>query len=80
MPEAHQLTETLSSKAEVLENIFDSVKNINSFKIQLSDGDSPNDLLEMLSKYGSIIHFKELIPSVNDIFIQSVKSDSHAIA
>lgn len=76
----HESIETLNNKAGILENFFDPVKSINSFNIQLSDGDSPNGLLETLSKHGSIVHFKELIPSVNDIFIQSVKSDSHAIA
>ncbi len=80
MPEGHKPIGTLNGKAEILENTFDPLKKLNAFKIQLSEGDSPNDLLETLSKYGSIVHFKELIPSVNDIFIQSVKSDSHAIA
>lgn len=80
MHEGHKPIETLNGKAEILENFFDPAKNISSFKIQISDGDSPNDLLGTLSKYGSIVHFKELIPSVNDIFIQSVKSDPHAIA
>lgn len=80
MPEGHKPIGTLNGKAEILENTFDPLKKLNAFKIQLSEGDSPNDLLETLSKYGSIVHFKELIPSVNDIFIQSVKSDPHAIA
>lgn len=80
MFEEHKSIEAINKKVNIIENIYDPAKNINSFKIQLSEGKSSNDLLAELSKTGSIIHFKELIPSVNDIFIQSVKSDSHAIA
>lgn len=80
MFEEHKSIEAINKKVNIIENIYDPAKNISSFKIQLSEGKSSNDLLAELSKTGSIIHFKELIPSVNDIFIQSVKSDSHAIA
>ncbi len=80
MFEEHKSIEAINKKVNIIENIYDPAKNINSFKIQLSEGKSSNDLLVELSKTGNIIHFKELIPSVNDIFIQSVKSDSHAIA
>ncbi|PJB12370.1 MAG: ABC transporter ATP-binding protein [Flavobacteriales bacterium CG_4_9_14_3_um_filter_40_17] len=78
--EEHKSIEAIHKKIDIIENIFDPIKNINSFKIQLAQGKTANDLLSELSKAGSIILFKELIPSVNDIFIHAVKMDSYAIA
>ncbi|MGC1632832.1 MAG: DUF4162 domain-containing protein, partial [Gelidibacter sp.] len=36
---------------------------------------SPNDLLSFLTSKAEIHHFVEVIPSVNDIFIQTVKNN-----
>jgi len=41
-------------------------------RIQLGDSGIPNDLLRQLQSYGQVTHFTEVIPSVNDIFIQTV--------
>ncbi len=43
--------------------------------IKLSAGETPNDLLQYLTSKGEVSHFVELIPSVNDIFIQTVKNN-----
>lgn len=51
---------------------FKSLGNELKLKIQLEPKVSPNNLLQTLQKYGQVTHFKEVIPSVNDIFIQTV--------
>lgn len=49
--------------------------------IQLPEGSSPNTLIEAYSKVSDIYLLEEIIPTVNDIFIQSVQnqntSDAH---
>jgi ABC-2 type transport system ATP-binding protein len=49
-------------------------KSLNDeLKLQINLGNAkPNDLLSMLTQLGQVTHFVEKIPTVNDIFIQSV--------
>jgi ABC-2 type transport system ATP-binding protein len=45
----------------------------NELKLEIHIGNStPNDLLNLLIQKGQVTHFVEKIPSVNDIFIQTV--------
>ncbi|HEA28458.1 MAG TPA: ABC transporter ATP-binding protein [Leeuwenhoekiella sp.] len=44
-------------------------------KIQMPEGDSANDLLRYLTTKGMVNHFVEVIPSVNEIFIQTISSN-----
>ncbi|MEM6687438.1 MAG: DUF4162 domain-containing protein [Bacteroidota bacterium] len=44
--------------------------------MQLKNGDTANDLLSYLTTKGQINHFVEVIPSVNDIFIQTVENNN----
>ena len=53
---------------------FKTLNNDLKLSIKLNEGDKPNDLLSYLTTKGEVSHFVELIPSVNDIFIQSVKN------
>ena len=39
---------------------------------------SPNDLLNQLLQVGQLVSFKEMLPSMNDIFIQEVQSQNQA--
>ena len=45
--------------------------------VQLVNGDSPNQLIASLMEITEVHAFEELIPSINDIFIQKVKEVSH---
>ena len=40
--------------------------------------ESPNDLLNQLLQVGQLVSFKEVLPSMNDIFIQEVQSQNQA--
>lgn len=52
---------------------FKSLNNELKLEVQLGTA-SPNELLHMLTQRGQVTHFMEKIPSVNDIFIQTVTS------
>lgn len=44
--------------------------------ISLKNGETSKDLIEFLNNKAQITHFTEVIPSVNDIFLKSVTSNS----
>jgi ABC-2 type transport system ATP-binding protein len=50
---------------------FKSLNNELKLEVQLGTA-SPNELLHILTQRGQVTHFMEKIPSVNDIFIQTV--------
>ena len=57
-------------------SLIKSAKNDELFEatFSLADGLAPNDLLNFLAPKHQIFHFEEVIPSVNDIFIQKVQA------
>lgn len=62
---------------EITKNFTVSQTNFKSLndelKLQINLGNAqPNDLLSLLTQQGQVTHFVEKIPTVNDIFIQSV--------
>ena len=67
-----QIAERFDSKAAE----FKSLENDLKLNIKLSTSDTPNDLLTFLNANATINHFVEVIPSANDIFIQTVKNSS----
>lgn len=54
---------------------FHNVLEGHQLEIQLDPSVTSNDLLSYMIQKGSVSHFTEKIPSVNDIFIQSVKNN-----
>ncbi|MEX0884006.1 MAG: ATP-binding cassette domain-containing protein [Cyclobacteriaceae bacterium] len=46
-----------------------------SFKLSLN-GQNPNDLLKNLMQYGEVFGFEEIVPSIEEIFIQKI-NESH---
>jgi ABC-2 type transport system ATP-binding protein len=68
------LKSALSQKFDVSLANFRTLDNDLKLNIKLNEGDKPNDLLSYLTSQGEVSHFVELIPSVNDIFIQTVKN------
>ena len=69
------LEKELSDKFNVSEANFKTLEDELKLNIKLDPGDKPNDLLSYLTQKGEVSHFVELIPSVNDIFIQAVKNN-----
>ncbi|WP_111307513.1 ABC transporter ATP-binding protein [Confluentibacter sediminis] len=73
--ETSNLEETLSQKFQVSTANFKTLGDELKLNIKLSANDKANDLLGFLTSQGEVSHFVELIPSVNDIFIQTVKNN-----
>lgn len=46
--------------------------NFEKLRVRLQNGNSPNDLLKAVIPYANIHSFREIIPTMNDIFIQKV--------
>jgi len=69
------LQQELSNKFSVSEANFKTLGDELKLNIKLSESDNSNDLLSYLASKGEVSHFVELIPSVNDIFIKTVKSN-----
>lgn len=46
-------------------------------RVQLAEKDTSNDLLNCLTSLGTVSHFVEAIPSVNEIFIKAVNQNSN---
>ncbi len=62
----------LQSTFKVSPAEFKSLGDELKLRIQLGEQGNSNDLLKQLQSYGQVTHFTEVIPSVNDIFIQTV--------
>ena len=69
------LQKELASKFDISAANFKTLEDELKLNIKLSNGKTPNDLLMYLTSKGDVSHFVELIPSVNDIFIQTVKNN-----
>ena len=69
------LKRQISSRFDVSIADFKSLEDDLKLNIQLGAGDTPNDLLAFLNTNAQINHFVEVIPTANDIFIQTVKNN-----
>tara|TARA_R110002049_G_scaffold91639_2_gene228143 strand:- start:6729 stop:7655 length:927 start_codon:yes stop_codon:yes gene_type:complete len=68
------LTE-LEGRFEISPASFKSINDELQYKIKIPQGDSPNDLVSYLTSKGQLSHFVEVIPSANDIFIETVSNN-----
>lgn len=70
-----QVQNDINQKFETSPANFKTLGGELKLNIKLSELEKPNDLLQYLTSKGEVSHFVELIPSVNDIFIQTVKDN-----
>lgn len=70
-----EVASIIKEKFEVFPATFRNLNNDIKINVKLPDGTSPNDLLSFLTSQAEIHHFVEVIPTVNDIFIQTVKNN-----
>lgn len=70
-----EVSRMVKEKFEVFPATFKNLNDDIKMNIKLPDAMSSNDLLRFLTSNAEIHHFVEVIPSVNDIFIQTVKSN-----
>ncbi len=70
------LMNDLKERFEVTEAEFKSLEDDLKLNIKLLNGETSTDLIRYLNTKAIINHYVELIPSANDIFIQTVSSNS----
>ncbi len=58
---------------------LDEKTQLKQMKVQLLNGHSNNEFLKILMNQFEIVSFKELIPSMNDVFIHVVEENNRAI-
>jgi ABC-2 type transport system ATP-binding protein len=69
------LNNKLESTYKLSDPSFKTIGDNLKLNVKLMDNQNSEDLLKLLNQNAKVIHFKEVIPSVNDIFINSVKND-----
>ncbi|MCK0114787.1 ABC transporter ATP-binding protein [Gelidibacter sp. F63206] len=70
-----EVTRIINEKFEVFPATFKNLNDDIKLNIKLPEETSSNDLLSFLTSKAEIHHFVEVIPSANDIFIQTVKNN-----
>ncbi|MDG2500446.1 MAG: ATP-binding cassette domain-containing protein [Flavobacteriaceae bacterium] len=69
------LKKELESTYELTKPSFRTIGDNLKVNVKLKNNQNPNDLLKLISQNSKVIHFKEVIPSANEIFINSVEND-----
>ena len=69
------LSKKLESIYDVSNPSFKTIGDNLKLNVKLKNNQNSEDLLKLLNQNTKVIHFKEVIPSVNDIFVNSVKND-----
>lgn len=72
-PNKTDVSEVLKEKFEVIPANFKTINNELQYQIQIPNSQGANDLVNYLTTLGEVTHFVEVIPSANDIFIQTVQ-------
>ena len=71
----NRLKEIIQQKFEISKADFKSLNDDLKLNIKLKSNETSNDLLSFLTQNAEVNHFNELVPSANDIFIQTVKNN-----
>ena len=72
---AQAILKAISEKFEVKPATFKNLNDDLKLNIKLAANETSNDLLSFLTSKAEVHHFVEVIPSANDIFIQTVKNN-----
>lgn len=70
-----QVSRLIQEKFEVFPAVFKSINNELQYRIQIPAGLSTNEFVHYLTSLGELTHFVEVIPSISDIFIQTVQKN-----
>ena len=73
--EVQTLKTQLELKYDILEPTFRTIGDNLKMNVKLKSNQNSDDLIKLLNERSKIIHFKEVIPSANEIFINSVEND-----
>ena len=65
----------LKDKFDIYPASFNSINDELQYKVKLPDSVSTNDFVSYLTSLGQLTHFVEVVPSVSDIFIETIKKN-----
>ena len=68
----------LKEKFDAVPIYFKSINDGEQYKIKLPEASSTNDLVTYLTSIGQLYYFEEVIPSVSDIFIETIQNNYEA--
>ena len=74
-PDSKSLKNKLNLEYETFAPTFRTIGDNLRMNIRLVSGQNSDKLINLLNSNSRLIHFKEVIPNVNEIFINSVKND-----
>ena len=74
-PDAKSLENKLKLEYETFAPTFRTIGDNLRMNVRLVTGQNSDKLINLLNSNSRLIHFKEVIPNVNEIFINSVKND-----
>ena len=74
-PDARSLENTLKLEYEIFAPTFRTIGDNLRMNIKLKSEQNSSKLINLLNKNSRLIHFKEVIPNVNEIFINSVQNN-----
>ncbi len=69
------VTQYFKEKFEISKATFKTINDEVKFNIKIDENQSANQLISHLTTKGELTHFVEVIPSVSDIFIQTVQNN-----
>ena len=70
-----EVSKAIQEKFEVSPASFKSINDTLQYKIKIPVNSSPNDLVGYLTSQGQLNHFVEVVPTANDIFIETVQNN-----
>lgn len=71
-----EIENVLKEQFEILPTDFKMLSEGFTANVKIPENESPNQLISLLTNYGEVQHFLELVPSANDIFIKAVNKNS----
>jgi len=72
---SENINENLAERFEVFPTSFKSINDELQYKIKIPENGSANELISYLTTQGQLTRFVEVIPSANDIFIDTVQNN-----
>jgi ABC-2 type transport system ATP-binding protein len=70
-----EVDQAIKERFEVSLASFKSINDELKYKIKIPDNSSANELVHYLTSKGALNHFVEVIPTANDIFIETVQNN-----
>lgn len=71
-----QVEKQLKERFDVHGADFKTINEELQYRIKIPETQAPNELLSYLTGLGQVTHFVEVVPSANDIFIQTVSNNN----